>query len=159
MSASGDGPGARRAHLLMLSGIGEEEVLRKAGVEWSARLPVGQHCADRPLMRPVSPRTRGACFSRSASAAAHRAPARADPPTSRRCDRDPVSARTMRARNPQQHTNAVDFSAFVRKCLSVTTDDEFRQCWICSVGLTASTAYGPWTDRSCRRSSAADRPR
>lgn len=36
------------AHLLMLSGIGAEDVLRGAGVPIKVRLPVGQHCADHP---------------------------------------------------------------------------------------------------------------
>jgi choline dehydrogenase len=36
------------AHLLMLSGIGDESVLRHAGVPVQVRLPVGQHCVDHP---------------------------------------------------------------------------------------------------------------
>jgi choline dehydrogenase len=36
------------AHLLMLSGIGDEAVLRAAGVPVIAPLPVGTHCADHP---------------------------------------------------------------------------------------------------------------
>lgn len=36
------------AHLLMLSGIGDENALQKAGVPVKVRLPVGQHCADHP---------------------------------------------------------------------------------------------------------------
>ena len=36
------------AHLLMLSGIGDEAVLRAAGVEVVARLPVGMACSDHP---------------------------------------------------------------------------------------------------------------
>ncbi|OBK90365.1 mycofactocin dehydrogenase MftG [Mycolicibacter sinensis] len=36
------------AHLLMLSGIGEEAMLRQAGVAVRAALPVGRHCADHP---------------------------------------------------------------------------------------------------------------
>lgn len=36
------------AHLLMLSGIGEEEMLRNAGIAVHSRLPVGVHCADHP---------------------------------------------------------------------------------------------------------------
>ncbi|AEV73601.1 dehydrogenase, Rv0697 family [Mycolicibacterium rhodesiae NBB3] len=36
------------AHLLMLSGIGDEDALRRAGVPVEVRLPVGQHCADHP---------------------------------------------------------------------------------------------------------------
>ncbi|WP_125078537.1 mycofactocin dehydrogenase MftG [Mycobacterium sp. P7213] len=36
------------AHLLMLSGVGEETMLRDAGVAVRAALPVGAHCADHP---------------------------------------------------------------------------------------------------------------
>jgi len=36
------------AHLLMLSGVGEEAMLRDAGVAVRAALPVGAHCADHP---------------------------------------------------------------------------------------------------------------
>ncbi|MGA8331586.1 MAG: mycofactocin system GMC family oxidoreductase MftG, partial [Mycobacterium sp.] len=36
------------AHLLMLSGIGDEAVLRAAGVEVVTRLPVGRSCSDHP---------------------------------------------------------------------------------------------------------------
>jgi predicted dehydrogenase (TIGR03970 family) len=36
------------AHLLMLSGIGEEAMLRAAGVDVVARLPVGMRCSDHP---------------------------------------------------------------------------------------------------------------
>lgn len=36
------------AHLLMLSGIGDEDALRKADVPVEVRLPVGRHCADHP---------------------------------------------------------------------------------------------------------------
>ena len=36
------------AHLLMLSGIGDEAALRAAGVEVFARLPVGMACSDHP---------------------------------------------------------------------------------------------------------------
>jgi predicted dehydrogenase (TIGR03970 family) len=36
------------AHLLMLSGLGEEEMLRVAGVEVVAPLPVGAACSDHP---------------------------------------------------------------------------------------------------------------
>ncbi|ORV41224.1 glucose-methanol-choline oxidoreductase [Mycolicibacter engbaekii] len=36
------------AHLLMLSGVGEEAMLRAAGVAVSVPLPVGAHCADHP---------------------------------------------------------------------------------------------------------------
>ncbi len=36
------------AHLLMLSGIGAEEVLRPLGIPVLARLPVGMHCVDHP---------------------------------------------------------------------------------------------------------------
>ena len=36
------------AHLLMLSGIGDEAALRAAGVEVQTPLPVGQNCADHP---------------------------------------------------------------------------------------------------------------
>jgi predicted dehydrogenase (TIGR03970 family) len=36
------------AHLLMLSGLGEEEMLRAAGVEVVAPLPVGAACSDHP---------------------------------------------------------------------------------------------------------------
>lgn len=36
------------AHLLMLSGIGDEAQLRRAGVPLTVAAPVGQHCADHP---------------------------------------------------------------------------------------------------------------
>jgi predicted dehydrogenase (TIGR03970 family) len=36
------------AHLLMLSGIGDEAVLRRAGVPLKVSLPVGTHCVDHP---------------------------------------------------------------------------------------------------------------
>jgi predicted dehydrogenase (TIGR03970 family) len=36
------------AHLLMLSGVGDEAMLRGAGVAVRAALPVGQHCTDHP---------------------------------------------------------------------------------------------------------------
>jgi predicted dehydrogenase (TIGR03970 family) len=36
------------AHLLMLSGVGDETVLRAAGVDVLARLPVGMACSDHP---------------------------------------------------------------------------------------------------------------
>ena len=36
------------AHLLMLSGVGDEAVLRAAGVNLVARLPVGMACSDHP---------------------------------------------------------------------------------------------------------------
>jgi choline dehydrogenase len=36
------------AHLLMLSGVGDEAVLRAAGIEVVARLPVGMACSDHP---------------------------------------------------------------------------------------------------------------
>lgn len=36
------------AHLLMLSGVGEEEVLRSAGVKVLMALPVGMGCSDHP---------------------------------------------------------------------------------------------------------------
>jgi len=36
------------AHLLMLSGVGEETMLAAAGVEMVAALPVGLHCSDHP---------------------------------------------------------------------------------------------------------------
>jgi predicted dehydrogenase (TIGR03970 family) len=36
------------AHLLMLSGVGDEAVLRSAGVKTVASLPVGARCADHP---------------------------------------------------------------------------------------------------------------
>lgn len=36
------------AHLLMLSGVGEEKMLRKAGIEVVAPLPVGRNCVDHP---------------------------------------------------------------------------------------------------------------
>jgi choline dehydrogenase len=36
------------AHLLMLSGIGEETALRRAGIPVVARLPVGVRCSDHP---------------------------------------------------------------------------------------------------------------
>lgn len=36
------------AHLLMLSGVGDEEQLRAAGVDLTVPAPVGQHCADHP---------------------------------------------------------------------------------------------------------------
>jgi predicted dehydrogenase (TIGR03970 family) len=42
------------AHLLMLSGVGEEQMLRAAGVAVTAPLPVGARCADHPeLVLPV----------------------------------------------------------------------------------------------------------
>lgn len=36
------------SHLLMLSGVGEEAMLRDAGIPVRAALPVGAHCADHP---------------------------------------------------------------------------------------------------------------
>lgn len=36
------------AHVLMLSGIGEEVMLRRAGIAVRAALPVGRHCSDHP---------------------------------------------------------------------------------------------------------------
>lgn len=36
------------AHLLMLSGVGEEAMLRDVGIAVHAALPVGAHCADHP---------------------------------------------------------------------------------------------------------------
>lgn len=36
------------AHLLMLSGIGDEQVLREAGIPLAAPAPVGMHCIDHP---------------------------------------------------------------------------------------------------------------
>lgn len=36
------------AHLLMLSGVGDETMLRDNGIELAAALPVGQHCIDHP---------------------------------------------------------------------------------------------------------------
>jgi choline dehydrogenase len=36
------------AHLLMLSGIGDETMLRELGVAVNAPLPVGRHCSDHP---------------------------------------------------------------------------------------------------------------
>ncbi|SNV90256.1 dehydrogenase [Mycolicibacter terrae] len=36
------------AHLLMLSGVGPEAMLRQAGIGVLAELPVGRHCADHP---------------------------------------------------------------------------------------------------------------
>src|SRR5208282_5037912 len=36
------------AHLLMLSGVGDEAMLRTAGVDVVARLPVGTACSDHP---------------------------------------------------------------------------------------------------------------
>jgi choline dehydrogenase len=36
------------AHLLMLSGVGPEPVLRRAGIQVQARLPVGAACVDHP---------------------------------------------------------------------------------------------------------------
>jgi choline dehydrogenase len=38
----------RSAHLLMLSGVGNEAMLRAAGVPVLASLPVGMHCMDHP---------------------------------------------------------------------------------------------------------------
>lgn len=46
------------AHLLMLSGIGPETMLRQAGVEVRVPLPVGQYCSDHPewlVSAPWSP--------------------------------------------------------------------------------------------------------
>ena len=43
------------AHLLMLSGVGDKQVLREAGVPVVAHLPVGMRCADHPeWVVPVS---------------------------------------------------------------------------------------------------------